>query len=260
MYPNLFHIGPFTLHSYGLMLAIAFFAAIQIVLHYGKQELMKPGPTLDLVFYIFISALVGAKLLILIVDFHYYSADWHRLLGLYQVGGVFYGGLILAVIVSAWYMRKHQMNFWKTADVFCMGIVTGQMIGRLGCFFAGCCWGKAAPPGFPLAVTFTNPFAADQVGTPLGIPLYPVQLIEAAALLVILLILIYSYRYRKFIGQQLCLYLLLYSIARFSLEFLRGDPRGSAFNGLLSTSQFISVIMFMFAIAIYFYRKDAKVE
>ncbi len=255
MFPNLFKIGPLTIHSYGLFLAIAFLVGMRIAVHYAKRERIDPSTITDLVVYIFLSALLGAKLLLVVVDFDYYSQDWSRLFSIYQVGGVYYGGFILAFLVSLWFIRRKKMNFWQTADVMVMGIALGQIFGRLGCFFAGCCWGKPAP-GFPLAVIFTRPEAAEQVGTPLNIPLHAAQLYEALPMILVFSALVYSYNHRRFIGQQLSLYLLMYSVLRFSVEFYRADPRGSI--GLFSTSQVISIIAFVAGLVIYFIRRDFK--
>ena len=255
MFPNLFQLGTFTIHSYGLLLAIAFLAGLRVALHYGKREQIEPARITDLVLYIFVSALVGAKLLHIIVDFSYYSKDWSRLLQLYRIGGVYYGGLILAVVVSVIYMRRHKMNFWRTADAMCMGLATGQIFGRSGCFLAGCCWGKEVSPDFPFGVTFRSVEAANQVGTPLFIPLHPTQVYEAFAMLCVLAILVLAYRRKKYDGQQLFLYLFLYSVLRFCIEFFRGDPRGSVFGGALSTSQLISLIILAGAFLAFLYQR-----
>ena len=254
MYPRLFSIGPFTIHTYGLFLALAFLMGLRVAHFYAKREKLNVSHITDLVFYIFISALVGSKLLLIVVDFDYYSRDWHRLLSIYQVGGVFYGGLILAVVVTVWYVHKRDMNFLRTADVLTMGLAFGQIFGRMGCFFAGCCWGTEAPPGYPLSVTFTSDYAAKQVGTPLHIPLHPAQLYESIPMIAVFLILVYSWKHRRFEGRQLGLYLILYSSLRFTVEFFRGDPRGFLLNGLLSTSQFISLFAFAAGIALLFIR------
>jgi phosphatidylglycerol:prolipoprotein diacylglycerol transferase len=228
---------------------------MQIAVYYAKRDRMQTSAVTDLIVYIFLSALLGAKLMLVIVDFDYYSQDWSRLLSIYQVGGVYYGGFILAFLVSLWFIRRRKMNFWQTADVMVMGIAFGQIFGRLGCFFAGCCWGKPAP-GFPFAVTFTRPEAAEQVGTPLGIPLHAAQLYEALPMILVFAVLAYFFPRRKFIGQQLCLYLLMYSALRFTVEFFRGDPRGSI--GVLSTSQVISIGALVAALIIYLIRKGVK--
>jgi phosphatidylglycerol:prolipoprotein diacylglycerol transferase len=195
---------------------------------------------LDLGIYIIISALVGAKLLLLVTDWSSFKADPRELLTLARSGGVFYGGLILAVAVALWYIRHVGLPLWTTCDVFAPGIALGHVIGRFGCLFAGCCYGK--PTTKPWGITFTDPFAASNVGTPLGVPLHPTQLYEAGAEFIILLVLLWSERKgRPFAGRTFWLYMLLYAISRFIIEFYRGDDRGAV--GMFSTSQFISILL-----------------
>jgi phosphatidylglycerol:prolipoprotein diacylglycerol transferase len=129
---------------------------------------------------------------------------------------------------------------WSVTDAFAPGIALGHVIGRMGCFFAGCCFGRATD--VPWAITFTNQYAAENVGTPLNVPLHPTQLYEAGAELVILgLLLVMERKGRPFPGRTFWGYLLLYGITRFIIEFYRGDARGMV--GDLSTSQFVSVIL-----------------
>src|SRR6202008_91164 len=129
--------------------------------------------------YIIISALVGAKLLLLVTDFKTFSADPRELFTLARSGGVFYGGLILAVVVALWYIRRIGLPLWTTCDVFAPGIALGHVVGRMGWFFAGCCYGR--PTNLPWAITFTDQSAQANVGTPLNQPLHPTQLYEAGA-------------------------------------------------------------------------------
>lgn len=255
MHPNLFQIGIFTVHSYGLLLALAFLTGLQVAIYYGRKEGISSAQMTDLVLYAFVAALVGAKLLQIVVDFSYYRRDWSRLLNLYQVGGVYYGGLILAVLVSVVYMRLKRLNFWQTADAMCMGIASGQILGRIGCFLAGCCWGRACAADFPLGVTFRNADAATQVGTPLFLALHPTQLYEAGAMILVFAILAAAYKFKRFQGEQFFRYLFLYSTIRFTIEFFRGDPRGFVFNGLLSTSQLISLLILLATTIAYALRK-----
>jgi phosphatidylglycerol---prolipoprotein diacylglyceryl transferase len=255
MYPTLFRIGPLALHSYGLLLAIGFLFGLSVATHYARKERIPSTTIFDVVLYIFIASLVGAKALEIIVNFGYYKTDWHRLLDIYQLGGVYYGGLIFAILITIWYTRRHRVSFWQTTDVLVMGLAGGQIFGRTGCFLAGCCWGKPASPYSRFAVTFTNREAATQVGTPLNVPLHPVQLYEAGLMLLVFLVLAWLYKYRKFSGQQLCLYLFSYALVRFGLEYFRDDPRGSIFNGFLSTSQFISILMIVLSIVFFILRK-----
>ena len=240
MYPELFSIGPITVYSYGVLLAISYLLGLWLAMRRAKQWGLDPNRVLDLGIYIIIAALVGAKLLLLIVDFDQFSRSTADLLSLARSGGVFYGGLILAIVVAFWYVGRHRMPLWTTCDVFAPGIALGHVTGRLGCLAAGCCYGR--PTDQPWAITFTNPLAAANVGTPLGIPLHPTQIYEAGAeLLILVLLLATERRGRVFAGRTFWMYLLLYAISRFVIEFYRGDPRGEILG--LSTSQFISVVL-----------------
>ena len=155
---------------------------------------------------------------------------------------MFYGGLILAVLVAFWYMRRHRLPLWQTCDVFAPGIALGHAVGRLGC--SGCRLLFRAADIVPWAVTFTNPLAAANVGTPLNVPLHPTQIYESAAEAVILLLLLATESERPRVsrdarsGSTCC----SMAISRFIIEFYRGDERGLVF-GVLSTSQFISVVL-----------------
>ena len=157
------------------------------------------------------------------------------------VGGVFYGGLLLAVPVCWWYIRRSGLPLWTTCDLFAPGIALAQGVGRMGCLLGGCCWGR--PTEAPWGITFTNTLAAANSGTPLGVALHPTQIYEAAAVLVILGVLLAGERrWRQFPGRTFWTYVLLYGVARIVLELFRGDPRGMVFE-TLPTSQFISALL-----------------
>ena len=242
VYPKLFELGPFTVYSYGVLLAVSYLLGLWMAVKRGKTRGLDANRVLDLGIYIIIAALVGAKLLLLIVDFDQYSKQPADILSLLRSGGVFYGGLILAVVVAFRYIATHKMPMWTTCDVFAPGIALGHVTGRLGCFAAGCCYGK--PTDVSWSVIFTNPLAAAQVGTPLGIPLHPTQLYEAGAELLILgLLLATEGRGRRFPGRTFWLYMLLYAISRYVIEIYRGDPRGVVPFLDVSTSQFISLVL-----------------
>jgi phosphatidylglycerol---prolipoprotein diacylglyceryl transferase len=240
VYPELFSIGPITIYSYGVLLAASYLLGLWLAMRRAKQWGLDPTRVLDLGIYIIIAALIGAKLLLLVVDFNQFSSSPQDLLSLARSGGVFYGGLILAIVVAFWYIARHKLPFWTTCDVFAPGIALGHVTGRLGCLAAGCCYGK--PTDVAWAITFTNPLAAANVGTPLGIPLHPTQIYEAGAELLILLFLLATERRgRYFAGRTFWSYMLLYAISRYIVEIYRGDPRGEIFG--MSTSQFISLIL-----------------
>jgi phosphatidylglycerol:prolipoprotein diacylglycerol transferase len=246
VYPELFKLGPITIYTYGVLLAASYLLGLRLAMYRAKTRGLDANRVLDLGIYIIIAALIGAKLLLFITDFSEFRRDPMAVVSLARSGGVFYGGLIVAVGTAFWYISRRGMPFWTTCDVFAPGIALGHVTGRLGCFAAGCCYGRVTQ--MPWGVTFTNPLAALNVGTPLGLPLHPTQLYEAGAELLILGILLWTERKgRPFVGRTFWLYMLLYAISRFIIEFYRGDPRGSV--GIFSTSQFISVILAPLAIA-----------
>ena len=246
MYPRLFEIpeffgiGPLTIYTYGVMLAAAYLLGLQLAIARSRKAGLDGTRVLDLGVYVVIAALVGAKLLLLFVNFNYFRNNPNEILVLARSGGVFYGGLIAATLVAFWYIRRHGLPFWTTCDMFAPGIALGHVIGRLGCLMAGCCYGR--PTSVPWAVTFTDPFAQSNVGTPLGVPLHPTQVYEAGAELLILVFLLATERKgRTYPGRTFWAYMLLYAISRFIIEFYRADERGFVMG--LSTSQFISVIL-----------------
>src|SRR6266851_1432536 len=254
MYPRLFELGPITVYTYGVLLAAAYLLGLKLAMARATKRGLDANRVLDLGIYIIISALIGAKLLLLVTDYRTFASDPRELLTLARSGGVFYGGLILAVIVALWYIRRVGLPLWTTCDVFAPGIALGHVIGRFGCLFAGCCYGKEAH--VPWAITFTDPFAASNVGTPLGVPLHPTQLYEAGAELLILIVLLLTERKGKpFPGRTFWLYMLLYAVSRFIIEFYRGDERGTV--GMFSTSQFISIVLAPLAIVMLVYLSRA---
>jgi phosphatidylglycerol---prolipoprotein diacylglyceryl transferase len=246
VYPELFRIGPITVYTYGVLLAASYLLGLRLAMMRAKTRGLDANRVLDLGIYIIIAALVGAKLLLLVVDFDQFRRSPAELLTLARSGGVFYGGLILAVAVAFWYIWRHHLPFWTTCDVFAPGIALGHVTGRLGCLAAGCCYGRQTD--VPWAITFTNPLAASNVGTPLGLPLHPTQLYEAAAALLILIFLLTTERKgRYFPGRTFWSYMFLYAVSRFVIEFYRGDPRGMVMG--MSTSQFISLLLAPLSIA-----------
>src|SRR3954462_440124 len=250
MYPRLLELGPATIYTYGVLLAAAYLLGLKLAMARAHARGLDSARVLDLGIYIIISALLGAKLLLVVTDFRTFVNDPSELITLARSGGVFYGGLILAVSVALWYIRRIGLPLWTTTDVFAPGIALGHVVGRFGCFFAGCCFGK--PTTRPWGITFTDPFAAANVGTPLGVPLHPTQIYEAGAELLILGILLVSERKgRPYPGRTFWLYMLLYAISRFVIEFFRGDERGMV--GMFSTSQFISLLLAPLAVVMLVY-------
>jgi phosphatidylglycerol:prolipoprotein diacylglycerol transferase len=250
MYPRLLELGPITVYTYGVLLAAAYLLGLKLAMVRAERRGLDSARVLDLGIYIIIAALIGAKLLLFVTDFRSFRNDPRELLTLARSGGVFYGGLLLAVAVALWYIRRAGLPLWTTCDVFAPGIALGHVVGRFGCFFAGCCYGR--PTSVPWAITFSDPFAAANVGTPLNVPLHPTQLYEAGAeLLILMVLLLVERKGRPFPGRTFWLYILLYAASRFIIEFYRGDERGAV--GIFSTSQFISIVLAPLAIGMLIY-------
>ncbi len=252
MYPILFEIGDWPVYSYGVLLAAAYLIGLQLAVARARRAGVDPARVMDLGIYLIIAALVGAKLMLVAVDFEYFRAQPRQLLSLVRAGGVFYGGLIAAVVVGLWMVRRYRLPVWSTADLMAPGIALGHVVGRFGCLLAGCCYGR--PTDVPWAITFTDPVAFSNVGTPLQTPLHPTQLYDAGAELLILGLLLGSERKgRPFAGRTFWGYLALYGVSRFVIEFYRGDLNRGAVFGDISTSQFISLLLVPLSLGMLWY-------
>jgi phosphatidylglycerol:prolipoprotein diacylglycerol transferase len=258
MWPRLFHIGSYSQATYGVLVALAFLVALSVIARLARRAGLNGDAVVNLGILCGLSAIVGAKIMMFLVDIPYYVHNPGEIFSMasLQAGGVFYGGLIAALIAAVIYMRRHQLPALPTADVFAPGIALGHGIGRLGCFAAGCCWGK--PTGLPWGVTFTNPLAQQLVGVPLDIKLHPTQLYESTAEFVIFGILYWRVRRPHAPGAIISLYLVLYSTVRFLVEFVRDHPgEPNPFGGPLNTSQWISLALAALG-ATYFLRNVGR--
>lgn len=253
MHPKILDIGPVTIHTYGLLLALAFIAGIWLTSRNARRARIDPDAIWNMGLIIIFAALVGAKILLFLSDLSYYSQNPREIFSLSTLRstGVYYGGLLLALAASAWYLRRIKLPAWKVADLSAPGIALGQAIGRLGCLSAGCCFGK--PTQLPWGITFTDRYAYDNIGVPLNVSLHPTQLYEAGAALLLFLYLQRRLAGKHFTGQIILEYLALYAAVRFVIEFFRDDDRGFLFRGLLSTSQFIGILTILAAAGLFFY-------
>jgi phosphatidylglycerol:prolipoprotein diacylglycerol transferase len=245
MYPILFRIGSFPINTYGVFLALAFLGAIFVTVKLAGRDGLPRERIYDLCLWLLLSSLVGSKLLMFLTEPEYrehplqlFSLDFLR------SGGVFYGGLIGALIAGYVLMKRWKLPWWKTADACAPGIALGNALGRQGCFSAGCCWGK--PTNLPWGVRFTQA-GHDITDVPIGVPLHPTQLYESFAMLIVFFFLLWLHKRKKFSGQVILAYAFIYATVRFLIEFVRNDPRGDIF-GLttmtgLSTSQMIGIIV-----------------
>jgi phosphatidylglycerol:prolipoprotein diacylglycerol transferase len=258
MHPRLLTTPFFTVHTFGLLLAAAYLAAFWWLLREGRRQGLDADTLSSLGFWAICGAIIGAKALMILRDLPGYAAAPAEIFSRSTLAsaGDFYGGFIGALIASAIFFRRHpRLPVWPAADLCGPAIALGQSIGRVGCFMAGDDYG--APSHLPWAVAFTNPDAAQIGGAPLGVPLHPVQLYESIVCLALFALLVRLSRRKRFDGEIILAYTVLYAAARFVLEFFRGDAdRGFVFGGWLSTSQFIAVILGPAAAALWLVRRQ----
>lgn len=264
MFPELFRIGSFPINTYGLLLAIGMLLALFVASKLAARDGLPRERIYDLGLWTLIGGLVGSKVLM------YFTEDNVQIFSLdfLRSGGVYYGGFIGGFLALVFLIRWYKLPFWKVADAFAPGVALGQAIGREGCFAAGCCWGK--PTDSIFGVHFTeaaHEFTGVPIYGPTGAELYlhPTQLYESVTMLIVFGILVYIHKKKRFDGQVLIAYAIIYGIVRFCIEFLRDDPRGNLF-GLtsllgISTSQIISLLVAAFAVIFMIYRlRQPKVE
>lgn len=254
MYPTLLHFGKITIYTYGFFLALGFLAGIFLAKYEAKRIGEDPDKILDLAFYILIAAIVGSRIFYVLTNLKMYLADPLEILKIWNGGLVFYGGFIAALATALIYMRMKSMPIWKTTDIMAPSLALGQTLGRLGCFFAGCCFGKTCD--LPWAVTFTRPDTL----APIGVSVHPTQLYSAFTNFIIFLFLFFFRKKKKFDGQLFWIYVLLYAITRSVIEIFRGDFRGDLVFGVLSISQTTGCVMAILAVIMLFFLNKKNQE
>ena len=250
MHNEILKIGKFTIHGYGLMIAIGILVAVCISIWRAKKKKMDPEPILDIVLIAMIGGFLGGKILYLIVDWKNFIASTDKMKYLGGSGFVVYGGIILAVTVSFVYFKFiKKLDFLTYIDLVMPQVSVAQGFGRIGCFLAGCCYGAHTESA--IGVVFPEGSLA-----PAGEKLWPTQIMMAVGNLIIAGLLYLAGMKFKKKGQIIGLYLILYAIGRFGIEFFRNDYRGAV--GVLSTSQFISIFMCAIGVALFVWRTLAK--
>lgn len=234
MFPDLFKIGNITIHSYGLMMAIGIIAALGLGLYRGKARGYNLDVITDISFYGIIGGVIGAKLLYFVTEADSIIKNPSNILDMLTSGFVVYGAILGGVAGAYIYCRVKNREFMKYFDLLVPSLALAQGFGRIGCFLAGCCYGKETTS--PIGVVFKNSLYA-----PSDVKLIPTQLISSVGDFVIAAVLIIAARKNRKEGYVAGLYMILYSIGRFLVEFLRNDPRGKV--GSLSTSQFICLFI-----------------
>lgn len=250
MHPILIDFGFFQLPAYGVLLATGVILGLWTLRLRADRAGMDGVHLVDFALWLVIWALLGAKLLLVIVELPRYINDPASLFGVVRAGGVFLGGFIAAIITAIVLLRRYKLAALPTFDVIAPSLALGHTVGRIGCLFAGCCWGAACD--LPWAITYTSPIAADRLGTPLHIQLHPFPIYAALFNFCLYLLLAALYKRRPAPGRVFATYLVLYGVARFLLEGTRGDiARGFIFDGALSTSQAISSAMIIVGVGLH---------
>lgn len=223
MHPILFRIGPLAIHSYGLMLALSFLVGVYLAIQRGRRLRLDPGRMMDLAMYVMLSSAAGARLLYVVPHWEEFAGHPWDVINPFQngevgIGGMtLYGGLILAVAVGIWFARRHRMPVWRVTDAMAPAVALGIFLTRIGCFLSGCCFGK--PSDVPWAMVFPPNSAAG--ATFPNAPIHPTQLYSSLYGLAIFGILLFLERFKRFDGFTFWVFILLYSVARFGIDFVR---------------------------------------
>ena len=237
MHPIIFETSYFSIKAYGLFVAMGFLAGLGFALREARQQGLDAQPILDLAFYIILSAIIGSRLFYVLTNLDSYRHNLLDILKVWQGGLTFFGGLMLSFAAGVIYMKRHRMAVWKTFDLFAPALALGDFLGRIGCFFAGCCYGREC--SYPWAVTFTDPQSLARIGA----ALHPTQLYAAFASLATFLLL-WAWSSRKtFDGQLALLWIFFYSSFRLIIEYFRGDPRGYLILETFAVSQVLAAVL-----------------
>jgi phosphatidylglycerol---prolipoprotein diacylglyceryl transferase len=252
MHPDLITVGPLTVHTYGLMIAIGFLAGLFVAVKTGRRNGIDSQKIMDMGFLLIISGVIGSRITYVLMNFSEYSGNPIRMFKLWEGGLVFSGGLLTAIVAAWFYLRHHKLNLWQAFDVWAPAVAIGQAFGRIGCFMAGCCYGRESH-GF-CAVTFTNPKSI----APLNTPLYPTQLFDSLSNFIIFGILMLLSARKKFQGQVILWFLIMHSTARLVIEKFRGDDRGIFLGTNWTVTQFLAIVILLSSISALIYLKSKQ--
>ncbi len=243
MHPILFHFGDIPVYTYGAMIALGFIAGVILNGWLATKVNLSAEKIIDYSLWGMAVGLLGARLIFLVTILPQVLADPGSAFRVWEGGFVFWGGPLAVVLFSLWYLKKFKIPFWNAADVVTHGLVIGHIIGRFGCIGAGCCYGR--PTGSDWGFKFHGGLVPASLH---GIALHPTQLYESISLMFLLAVLLWVFFHRKFEGQVVLTYFLGYPIIRSIIEIYRGDQiRGFVIDGRVSTSQFISALVFVVA-------------
>lgn len=255
MHPELFSVGSFTIHSYGFMIMLGAIFGYIFMSRFARKELNIDSERIQmLAIYIIVSAFVGGKLLFYLEDPGLYFGEPKYMVRDFRTGFVFYGSLLFAIPITIWFFKKEKWPLWPMLDLMAITGCIIHLFGRMGCFLAGCCYGL--PSNQPWAVTFTDSASRAK---PLHTALHPTQLYSVTLIGSIFILLVMLKRYDRLKGRLIFVYVSVYALGRSFIEMYRGDVRrGFVIEGILSHSQFISILILLTATIAYFvgYRKQ----
>jgi len=232
-----------TIHTYGLFVALGFASAILLTVWLGSGEGVPPQRVMDIAFMGIVWAIIGSRVFYVLLNLEYYRRHPLDMFKLWQGGLVFSGGLVVAVLALIWYLKRRRMPVLSTADLMAPGLALGQGIGRIGCFFAGCCYGR--PSDIPWAVVFTHPNSL----APLYTPIHPTQAYAALGGIVLFGILMILRKRRAVYGQGFIWYMILHSTLRLLEERFRGDYRGLVPGTEMSVTQLLTLMVLVGSVA-----------
>jgi phosphatidylglycerol:prolipoprotein diacylglycerol transferase len=247
VHPIAFHIGSLEIHSYGLMMAIAFIAGIWTASRRGLRDGIAPEKIMDIGPWLIVGTIVGARTLHVVTYWHEEFADrpFWEVFAVWHGGLVFYGGLIGATAAGVLYARLKNIALWKLADVLAPSIALGYVFGRIGCLLNGCCYGM--PCSLPWAIHFPSGHETYPNGV------HPTEIYDSLLSLVLYIGLAWLYRHKKFDGQVFATYLLCYAVTRSIVESFRGDYTSIHIHSALhlTPAQLISIGIFAAGVALW---------
>ncbi len=249
MHPILFKIGPFTIYTFGVMVALGIVFAYLILMKLAEKENMDKNDVSDLMIWTVVSGFIGARVFFFLYNPQYLSSPW-RIFYFWEGGLVWYGGFLFGFVTALYLSKKKNIPVWKIADIAVIAGEVGLAFGRIGCTMAGCCYGKECHS--QLAIVFKDPHSA----APLNVPLYPTEPVSSVANFLIAFVLYLLYKRRKASGEIFGFYFVFYGIFRFLIEFWRATPK--EYLGFLSNNQVLSVFMVTIGMGIVLYRRASS--
>lgn len=251
MLPVLLRIGDFPVHTYGFLIAVGFLLCVWVSKREAERQSISGDKMVDIAFWSLLVGMIGCRILYIFTRWSYYASHPIETLYVWEGGLVFFGGPLLCIPFFFWYTNRYQMPRWKVLDIAAQAVPLAHAFGRLGCLSAGCCHGK--PTGGSWGIKLYTELVEPSLR---GVYLHPVQIYESVSLMILFFALRRLRFHKKFDGEIFCVYLIIYSIIRSIVEVFRGDSiRGFVVEDIISTSQFISIVVIVSTLIFYFRKR-----